>query len=53
MKPHLPLEFFRGEDCWIQSRKSEGEILWPAGELAALGVGYASGVCGTRMDEIN
>ena len=38
--------------CWIQSRRSEGEILWPAGELAALGVGYASGVCGTRMDEI-
>lgn len=39
-------------DCWIENRKSEGEILWPAAELAALSIGYAFGVCRTRMDEI-
>ena len=43
----------RHRDCRIQSWESEGEILWPVGELIALGAGCASRICETRMNEMD
>lgn len=47
----------RHGDYRIPSRNSEGEILWPEGELAVWGAGHTSRLCGTgqmrqRMNQV-